>query len=89
MCQVWGRPIRDTLGLPRTSGLTHTTPAGPAEWVRTTAMSGHTPFAPDGISLFLGCSQPCMGRNLCIYSPGFSVVPQLLPPHLCLGDPAA
>lgn len=32
MCQVWGRPIRDTLGLPRTSGFTHTTPAGPAEW---------------------------------------------------------
>lgn len=61
MCQVWGRPIRDTLGLPRTSGFTHTTPAGPAEWVRTTAMSGHTLFALMGLVSSLAAPSPVWG----------------------------
>lgn len=63
MCQVCNRPIRGMLGPPRVSGFTHTTPAGPAEWVRTMAIFVHTPFAPDGINLLLGCSQPYTGRN--------------------------
>lgn len=77
MCQVWDRPTRVRWGLLkglRSSGLTHITRAGPAKWAGAKARFGPYPLLLMGLGSALAAPQSYTERNLCTYSPGFTVV---------------